>query len=69
MSLDYALPERAAQYEVGAGKTTARCTAHWRGESVVSMEPAGTIAPLYRQQAGLPPCVARPPAGPIIESL
>jgi hypothetical protein len=67
--LHYALPERVAHYEAGAGETTARCTAHWRGESVVSVDPAGPIAPLYRRPLDLPPVSPRPAAGPIIESL
>jgi hypothetical protein len=69
VDLYYPLPERTAFYQVGSGERTLSVTGHWRGETLMAVDPPGPFYPLYGRPAGLPPVEPGPPAGPLIESL
>jgi hypothetical protein len=69
IELHYPLAERVADYEVGRPGRSLRCTAHWRGESVMRVEPAGPLYPLYQNRPDLPPVYPALPAVPLIDSL
>jgi hypothetical protein len=64
LSLHYALPHRTAHYRVGLEPRTLSCTGEWRGETLMSVEPAGPLLPLYRRPTNLSPVVpSLPPDG------
>jgi hypothetical protein len=67
--INYALPERRAHYEVGPAERSASCTGHWRGETLMRVEPAGTLYPLYQRPLDLPPVIPVLPEHDLIESL
>lgn len=65
----YPLPERTVWYQVGSPGRTAECAGHWRGETLLRVEPPGRFYPLYQRPAALPPVQPSPPAAPPIPSL
>lgn len=69
LSLKYALPERVAHYEVGTPGKTLSCTGHWRGETLMRVDPQGEFYPLYNRAADLPPVEPALPAAKAIPSL
>ncbi len=68
-SVYYALPEREVYETIGAPGRQAACLGHWRGETLMRVEPEGTYLPLYVRTLDLPPVEPALPAGPMIESL
>jgi hypothetical protein len=57
----YRLRERsAAHYKVGVAERTVSCTGHWRGETLLRVEPAGEY---------LLPVEPSPAAGKLIDSI
>ena len=68
-SLYYALPERVAHYEVGTPGKTLSCTSHWRGETLMTVDPQGGYYPLYNRSTDLPPVEPSLPAAKAIPSL
>lgn len=65
-TLRYELPERKAHYTVGTPGKTESCAGHWRCETLVSVEPAGGLYPLYQRPLDAPPAEPElPPAPPI----
>ena len=68
-SLYYALPERTAHYEVGTPGKTLSCTGHWRGETLMTIDPQGEYYPLYNRSTDLPPVEPSLPAAKAIPSL
>jgi hypothetical protein len=69
VELVYPLSERSASYRVGSSGRDLHCTATWRGETVMHMDPAGLYYPLYDRAAPLPPVVPSLPVGPLIASI
>jgi hypothetical protein len=69
LSLHYALPERSAHYEVGTPGKTLTCAGHWRGETLMRVDPPGGYYPLYERSADLPPVEPALPAAKAIPSL
>ncbi len=69
LSLHYALPERSAHYEVGTPGKVLACTGHWRGETLMSIDPQGEFYPLYNRAADPPPVEPALPLGIPIASL
>lgn len=67
--VQYRLREWSAQYTVGTAERNASCTGHWRGETLLRVEPAGTYLPLYNRTVDLPPVAPSPVAGKLIESI
>jgi len=65
----YALPARTLAYTVGAGERTNTCIGHWRGETLLRVEPAGPFLPLYHRSTDLPPVQPAAVAGQLIESI
>jgi hypothetical protein len=65
----YRLAERTACYEVGVAPRTDRCVGHWRGETLMSVEPEGEFLPLYAGRYDLPPVEPALPAQTPIPSL
>ncbi|ACZ43398.1 hypothetical protein Tter_2509 [Thermobaculum terrenum ATCC BAA-798] len=65
----YPLPARTAHYEVGAEGGRAWCVGHWRGETLVRVEPEGSFHPLYGRASDLEPAQPTPAWGKPIESL
>ncbi|MFN8444860.1 MAG: hypothetical protein U0175_29005 [Caldilineaceae bacterium] len=65
----YRLRERSASYTVGKPERSITCTGHWRGETLMKIEPAGEFLPLYRRSADLSPVQPFPVAGRLIESI
>lgn len=61
-TLHYALREHSAYYCVGRAERTLTCTGHWRGETLLRIDPAGEYLPLYERAVDLPP-VQPMPAG------
>ncbi|NLE45115.1 MAG: hypothetical protein GX620_10370 [Chloroflexi bacterium] len=52
--LHYALPERRAIYTIGDAGFTAHLTGCWRGETMISLDPVGSIQPLYMRAVDIP---------------
>ena len=69
LSVYYALPERTQYYEVGAPGKAASCTGHWRGETLISVDPVGELYPLYQRSLDLPPVVPALPSVPALPTL
>ena len=69
LSLHYALPERTAHYEVGTPGKTLSCAGHWRGETLMTVDPPGRYYPLYERTTDLPPVEPSLPLGKPIASL
>lgn len=65
----YALHERSTQYTVGIPERSITCVGHWRGETLMGVEPAGEFLRLYNRTADLPPVQPLPAAGKLIESI
>lgn len=65
----YRLCEWSAQYTVGTAERNTVCTGHWRGETLLRVEPAGTYLPLYNRAVDLPPVEPSPVAGILINSI
>jgi hypothetical protein len=65
----YPLVERRAEYEVGAGDRSMRCTGYWRGETLMRVEPPGQFYPLYKRSTELEPVEPSSPNATPIESL
>jgi hypothetical protein len=55
VEVHYALPERVAHYTVGRDGRSASCTGHWRGETLMRVEPQGQFHPLYNRAPDLAP--------------
>ncbi len=69
VEIHYALAERVSAHEVGRPGSTERCLAHWRGETVMRVEPEGQFYPLYDRPVNLAPVEAAPPSQDPIPSL
>jgi hypothetical protein len=69
LSLHYALPERTAHYEVGTPGKTLSCIGHWRGETLMTVDPPGGFYPLYERTTDLPPVEPSLPSAKAIPSL
>jgi len=70
VAVEYPLPERTTHHTIGRGDTIARCTAHWRGETVARVEPPGIHRPLYGpERLACGPVVPRCPRGPEVPFL
>jgi hypothetical protein len=69
LSLHYELPARSAAYTVGTPGRTASCTGHWRGETLVSVEPQGAFYPLYRRALDVEPVLPTLPAAAPLTTL
>lgn len=54
-TLHYALRERSVTYSVGRAERTLTCTGHWRGETLLRIDPAGEYLPLYERRVDLGP--------------
>lgn len=65
----YRLREWAAEYTVGMPGRSITCSAVWRGETLIHVNPPGPFLPLYNRQAELAPVVPELGAGAPIESL
>lgn len=69
VELHYGLPERDAWYAVGSPGRELRCAGHWRGETLLRMDPPGPYLPFYQRTADLPPAQPALPARPPIDSI
>jgi hypothetical protein len=65
----YPLPERVAHYEVGTPKRNQRATGHWRGDTLMRVDPPGRYLPLYGRSTDLPSVEPAPPSAARIASL
>ncbi len=65
----YALHEHSAHYTVGTPERNTTCVGHWRGETLLRVEPAGEFLPLYNRAVDLPPVQPSIVAGKLIESI
>ena len=65
----YHLQERSAHYTVGAGERTTSCVGHWRGETLLRVEPAGPFLPLYNRAVDWGLVQPAPVAEKLIESI
>ncbi|CAN5414704.1 hypothetical protein BH10CHL1_BH10CHL1_48510 [soil metagenome] len=65
----YALHERSTHYTVGTPERNTTCIGHWRGETLLRVEPAGEFLPLYNRAVDLPPVQPSIGAGKLIESI
>ncbi len=55
VSLHYPLESRISRYEVGKAGRTISCTGHWRGDTLMRVEPPGVFYPLYDRSDTLEP--------------
>lgn len=69
ITLHYPLREWSARYAVGSSGTRASCVGHWRGETLMAVEPTGSYHPLYGRDPDLVPVEPGMPASVAIESL
>ena len=73
LQVHYPLSQRTVDYRVGRADHSqnrfVECRGHWRGETLMQMEPHGVFYPLYTRSADLPPVQPASPAGPLIHSL
>jgi hypothetical protein len=69
VELVYPLAERSAAYRVGSKGREIHAVASWRGETVMSIEPAGLHCPLYERSASNQAAEPRLPAEPLIASI
>jgi hypothetical protein len=69
IQVHYPLSEHVAHYEVGIPGRALRCTGHWRGETLMRVDPPGPFYPLYAGREDLEPVEPGAPAGPQIPSL
>ncbi len=67
--VEYDLPERTADYTVGAPGLEDQLTGHWQGETLVGVEPAGRFHPFYELTKDLTPVTPSLPAHGPIDSL
>jgi hypothetical protein len=67
--LHYALPERTTHYEIGTPARNERGIGHWRGETLLRMDPPGQFYPLYDRTTDVAPVQPSAPAGKVISSL
>ena len=63
VTVEWPLEERATFYEMDQE----RLLANWRGDTVLRMDPPGSLAPLYRRSTRMPPAPARGTTGPVKE--
>jgi len=55
ISLHYELPLRTESYRVGIPEKDISCTGHWKGETLMTVEPQGEFLPLYQRKSDLAP--------------
>ena len=63
VKVEWPLEERATFYEMNQE----RMLANWRGDTLLRMDPAGTLSPLYRRSTQIAPAPARGVTGPVKE--
>jgi hypothetical protein len=69
VELRYALTERIEHYHVGPPGHDDHARGHWRGETLMVMEPAGRFHPIYNRPPRVEPAVPSEPHRAPIESL
>jgi hypothetical protein len=65
----YSLGERVVHYRVGDDEQALDCVGHWRGETLMRVEPAGAFYPFYQRPDDLMPVEPMQPRGPLVASL
>ena len=61
--VEWPLDERATFYEMNEE----RLLANWRGDTLLRMDPPGSLTPLYRRSTRMTPAVPRGAVGPVKE--
>ena len=63
VTVEWPLEERATFYEMNQE----RLLANWRGDTLLRMDPAGSLAPLYQRSTQITPALPRGANGPVKE--
>ena len=63
VTVEWPLEERATFYDMN----DERLLANWRGDTLLRMEPPGTLAPIYQRSTRMPPASPRGANGPVKE--